>query len=109
MPFKTGEVNTSPTGILTSATQFSNFVCFVPSVIDCSFTVRLVLLVPLPEIGPEFPAIFRDTVKLNTLDYKRYEKMQQCIIDVLDIADTVRIDTLLIHSIYHPCLLTWVK
>lgn len=28
VPARTGEVNTSPTGIFTSATQFSKFVCF---------------------------------------------------------------------------------
>lgn len=54
-----------------------------------SFTI---ISYPIPEIGVHFNEIFRETAKLNTLDYKRYEKMQQCIIDVLDTADTVRIE-----------------
>lgn len=54
-----------------------------------SFTI---ISYPIPEIGDKFSEIFADTVKLNTLDYKRYETMQQLIIDVLDTADTVRIE-----------------
>lgn len=54
-----------------------------------SFTI---ISYPIPEIGDKFEQIFSETVKLNTLDYKRYEKMQQLIIDALDEADTVRID-----------------
>lgn len=53
-----------------------------------SFTI---ISYPIPEIGDKFEQIFSETVKLNTLDYKCYEKMQQLIIDVLDEADTVRI------------------
>lgn len=54
-----------------------------------SFTI---IAFPIPEIGPDFDAIFNDTVKLNTLDYKRYETMQQIIIDTLDKAVEVRIE-----------------
>lgn len=54
-----------------------------------SFTI---IAYPIPEIGPDFVAIFRDTVKLNTLDYMRYESMQQTIIDALDTAEEVRIE-----------------
>lgn len=54
-----------------------------------SFTI---IAYPIPEIGDDFTEIFRETVKLNTLDYKRYESMQQHLIDVLDRADTVRIE-----------------
>ena len=35
--------------------------------------------------------IFRETVKINTLDYKLYQTIQQKIIDVLDTADRVHI------------------
>lgn len=54
-----------------------------------SFTI---IAYPIPEIGLEFPEIFRETVKLNTLDYVRYERMQQIIIDVLDGTSEVRIE-----------------
>lgn len=54
-----------------------------------SFTI---IAYPIPEIGPDFVDIFRDTVKLNTLDYRRYESMQQTIIDMLDTAEEVRIE-----------------
>lgn len=54
-----------------------------------SFTI---ISYPIPEIGDKFSEIFAETVKLNTLDYKRYETMQQLIIDALDTADTVRIE-----------------
>lgn len=54
-----------------------------------SFTI---ISYPVPEIGDDFAAIFSETVKLNTLDYISYEKMQQYIIDVLDTAKAVRIE-----------------
>ena len=54
-----------------------------------SFTI---ISYPIPEIGDKFSEIFSKTVELNTLDYKRYEMMQQLIIDALDTADTVRIE-----------------
>lgn len=41
---------------------------------------------PIPEIGDRFEEIFAETVKLNTLDYKLYQTIQQKIIDVLDTA-----------------------
>ncbi len=46
---------------------------------------------PKPYIGDDFREIFRETVKLNNLDYRKYEQMQQLIIDVLDKASYVRI------------------
>lgn len=53
-----------------------------------SFTI---IAYPIPEIGPEFPEIFAETVKINTLDYKLYQDMQQKIIDVLDEGEYVHI------------------
>ncbi len=53
-----------------------------------SFTI---IAYPVPEIGEDYEAIFADTVKLNTLSYEKYEKIQQCMIDVLDTADHVEI------------------
>ncbi len=46
-----------------------------------SFTI---IAFPVPEIGPDFEAIFRDTIRINTLDYHLYQKIQQTIIDALD-------------------------
>ena len=53
-----------------------------------SFTI---IAYPLPEIGPDYEAIFAETVKINTLDYKLYQRIQQCLIDALDQAKTVHI------------------
>lgn len=53
-----------------------------------SFTI---ISYPIPEIGPKFSEIFADTVKINTLDYKCYQRMQQKIIDVLDEGEYVHI------------------
>ena len=53
-----------------------------------SFTI---IAYPVPEIGEQFNEIFAETVKINTLDYKLYQNMQQKIIDVLDQADRVHI------------------
>lgn len=53
-----------------------------------SFTI---IAFPTPQIGPDFESIFAETVKINTLDYARYEAMQQKLINVLDKAQTVRI------------------
>ena len=53
-----------------------------------SFTI---IAYPKPCIGKDFAQIFGETVKLNNLDYRKYESMQQIIIDVLDKADYVRI------------------
>ena len=46
-----------------------------------SFTI---IAYPIPEIGDQFQEIFAETVVINTLDYAKYQKMQQSIIDVLD-------------------------
>lgn len=53
-----------------------------------SFTI---IAYPIPSIGADFEKIFRETVKLNTLDYVTYQKIQQCMIDVLDTAEKVHI------------------
>lgn len=46
-----------------------------------SFTI---IAFPLPSIGENFPQIFDETVRLNTLDYQLYSRIQQKIIDILD-------------------------
>lgn len=53
-----------------------------------SFTI---IAYPIPEIGPKFKEIFAATVKVNTLDAKLYEDIQQKLIDVLDTADYVKV------------------
>lgn len=55
---------------------------------ETSFTI---IAFPLPQIGPDFPDIFRETIKINTLDYDRYRDIQQVIIDALDEADAVEV------------------
>ncbi|MBR1669697.1 MAG: aminopeptidase [Butyrivibrio sp.] len=54
-----------------------------------SFTI---ISFPVPEIGDNFREIFRDIVKINTLDYKLYQNIQQKIIDVLDRAVHVEVE-----------------
>lgn len=53
-----------------------------------SFTI---IAFPIPQIGPDFPAIFDEILKINTLDSGLYETIQQRIIDVLDRAQYIRI------------------
>lgn len=48
---------------------------------EYSFTI---IAYPIPEIGEKFEEIFAETVKVNTLDMKKYEEIQKKIIDVLD-------------------------
>ena len=53
-----------------------------------SFTI---IAYPVPEIGANFPEIFAEIVKINTLDYKLYERIQQTIIETLDTCQWVEI------------------
>ncbi|MGL5259345.1 MAG: aminopeptidase [Lachnospiraceae bacterium] len=53
-----------------------------------SFTI---IAFPIPAIGEQFEEIFSETVLLNTLDYKKYETIQQTIIDTLDQGEFVHI------------------
>lgn len=53
-----------------------------------SFTI---ISYPLPEIGENYREIFRETVKINTLDSEKYEKIQQKLIDALDQGTSVHI------------------
>lgn len=53
-----------------------------------SFTI---ISFPCPEIGEKFEEIFKETVKINTLDYKLYQHMQQILIDTLDKAKCVHV------------------
>ncbi len=53
-----------------------------------SFTIAAY---PIPEIGPDYPEIFKEVVRINMLDSERYGKVQQRLIDVLDRGEAVRI------------------
>lgn len=53
-----------------------------------SFTI---IAYPIPEIGEKFPEIFAEIVKINTLDYKLYERIQQTIIETLDTCQWVEV------------------
>ncbi len=46
-----------------------------------SFTI---IAFPTPDIGGDYEQIFREVIKLNTLDYTLYRDIQQKIIDALD-------------------------
>ncbi len=53
-----------------------------------SFTI---IAFPIPEFGDDFEKMFRETVKINSLDPKKYGVVQQTIIDALDKAEYVRV------------------
>ena len=53
-----------------------------------SFTI---IAFPVPEIGERFEEIFDETIKINTLDYQSYERMQAIIIDTLNKASFVEV------------------
>lgn len=53
-----------------------------------SFTI---IAYPVPSIGEQFEDIFRETVKINTLDYNLYQTIQQRMIDALDQGKSVRV------------------
>lgn len=55
---------------------------------ETSFTI---IAYPVPEIGSRFEEIFRETVKVNTLDNDTYKAIQQNIIDCLDRGEYVRV------------------
>lgn len=53
-----------------------------------SFTI---IAYPVPEIGGDYEDIFRQIVKINTLDYQLYQKIQQTLIDTLDTTEWVSV------------------
>ncbi|MCD2492813.1 aminopeptidase [Lacrimispora sp. NSJ-141] len=46
---------------------------------------------PVPEIGKDFEEIFKETIRINTLDYEQYKKIQGILIDALDEGEFVEI------------------
>ena len=55
---------------------------------QCSFTI---IAYPVPEIGDRYRDIFRDTVRINTLDNDLFRVIHQSMIDELDKAEHVRV------------------
>ncbi len=53
-----------------------------------SFTI---IAYPVPEIGEQYKEIFDDVIRINTLDAKLYERVQQKLIDALDQGDYVQV------------------
>ena len=53
-----------------------------------SFTI---IAFPIPEFWDDFEQMFKETVKINTLDSEIYGKVQQNIIDALDQAEYVKV------------------
>lgn len=53
-----------------------------------SFTIAAY---PLPEIGEQYEEIFDEIIRINTLDAKAYERVQQTLIDALDQGEYVHI------------------
>ena len=53
-----------------------------------SFTI---IAYPVPEIGDKYPEIFDAVIRINTLDAKLYEKVQQTMIDALDQGEYVHV------------------
>lgn len=53
-----------------------------------SFTI---IAFPVPDIGDQFEEIFAETVKINTLDYKTWQRIQQKLIDEMDTGTEVHI------------------
>lgn len=73
-----------------------------------SFTI---IAFPTPEVGDNYTEIFDEIVRINTLDYKLYQTIQQNIIDCLDRADHVVIQgmngnktnlTVKLHELKNP-------
>lgn len=65
-----------------------DIVCSYINQEERSFTI---IAFPVPSIGEHFEEIFDETIKLNTLDYKTYERIQATLIDTLNKAEYVEI------------------
>ncbi len=53
-----------------------------------SFTI---IAFPVPEIGAQYEEIFDEIIRINTLDYHKYAKLQETLIAALDKAEYVQI------------------
>lgn len=50
-----------------------------------------IIAYPVPEIGEKYEEIFDEVIRINTLDARMYEKVQQTLIDALDQGEYVHI------------------
>lgn len=73
-----------------------------------SFTI---IAFPTPQIGEQFEEIFDEIIRINTLDYKLYQGIQQTLIDTLDKAEYVEIKGMngnrtdmkvMLHALHDP-------
>lgn len=60
---------------------------YIPSV-ETTFTI---IAFPTPEIGEKFEEIFADTMRINTLDSDKWERIQNSIIEALDKGDYIEV------------------
>ncbi len=60
---------------------------FIPGE-ERSFTI---IAYPVPALGEDYEEIFRETVKINTLDYIKYRDIQQKLTDALDRCEYVKV------------------
>lgn len=60
---------------------------FIPST-ETTFTI---IAFPTPEIGEKFEEIFADTMKINTLDSDKWERIQNSIIGALDKGEFIHV------------------
>lgn len=60
---------------------------FIPST-ETTFTI---IAFPTPEIGEKFEEIFADTMKINTLDSDKWERIQNSIIRALDKGEFIHV------------------
>lgn len=73
-----------------------------------SFTI---MALPVPAVGEAYGEIFEEIVKINTLDYEKYQEIQQRLINALDEGERVHILgkganctdlTVQLHHLNHP-------
>ncbi len=60
---------------------------YIPSV-ENTFTI---IAFPTPEIGDKFEEIFEDTMRINTLDSDKWERIQNSIIEALDKGEYIHV------------------
>lgn len=50
-----------------------------------------IIAFPTPHIGKQFEEIFEEIIRINTLDYQKYRRIQQILVDQLDLGESVRV------------------
>lgn len=72
--------------ILEEERSFTIIAFPIPEIRD-AFDEALVAKLGMQDATEVYHAFFEDIIRINTLDYRKYQKIQQCMIDVLDTAD----------------------